>query len=182
MKRKLLLISLFLTLVLTALTPMAALAAPPVHFSASGNITYISPSLLSEISPAGKSGRWVVHERELGGSISGDISGDFVLTYKANVDESQAGSLVGTLTVDDGSSIIKVRGKSQPLEIIYFEAFQTYLPKLTINGSWTFTNGAVGNGNFDAWFIFIPEVDAAGNVHVGQIVASALELTGKWQP
>ena len=182
MKRRLLLISLFLAPVLAALNPMAALAAPPVRFSASGNISYISPSLLSEISPAGKSGRWVVHERELGGSISGDISGAFTLTYQANVAENQAGSLSGTLTVDDGASTIRVSGRIQPLEIIYLEAFQTYLPKLTIAGSWTFTHGAVGNGNFDAWFIFIPEVDAYGNVHVGQIVASALELTGKWQP
>lgn len=182
MKRRFLLISLFLALVLTVLTPVAALAAKPVHFSTSGNIAYISPSYLSEILPAGKSGRWVVHERELGGSISGDISGDFVLTYRANVDENQAGSLAGTLTVGDGSFIIKVSGKSQPLEMVYFEAFQTYLPKMSINGHWTFIEGAQGTGSFEAWFVFIPEIDEHGNVHVGQIVDSALELTGKWQP
>lgn len=182
MKRRLLLISLLLALVLTTATSVVALAAQPVPFNASGDITYISPSFLSEILPAGKSGRWVVHERELGGSISGDISGDFVLTYRANVDENQAGSLAGTLTVGNGSYIIKVRGKSQPPEMVYFDAFQTYLPKIAINGSWTFIEGAQGKGSFEAWFIFLPQIDEYGNVHVGQIVDSALELTGKWQP
>ena len=180
MKIRVLLTSLFLALVLTAVTPIAALAAPPVNFSASGTITYISPSFLSEIFPAGKSGRWVVHERELGGSICGDISGDFILAYRANVDEKQAGSLTGTLTLDDSSCTMKVRGKSQPLEMVYFAALQNYLPKLTLSGSWTSIKGAVGNGNFNAWFIFVPEIDANGNVHIGPIVGSSFELNGKW--
>jgi len=182
MKRKLLPFCLCLTLLLSAMTPLAALAAPPANFSASGNINYISPNSLSQISPAGKSGRWIVFERELGGTLSGDINGDFVLTYRANVDENQAGSLTGSLSLGDGSYLTRLSGKSQPLEMVYFEPFQTYLPRVAISGSWTFIKGTQGNGDFDAWFIFIPEIDADGNIHIGPIVASAFELTGKWQP
>ena len=178
-ERKVFLISLALYLSLILAAPVSTLAAKPVDFSASGTIYSIS---VGDVLPAGNSGRWVVQERELLGSISGDINGDFVLNYKANVDENQAGNLVGKLTVGQDSCIINVNGKSQPIDFVWFEAFNTFLPKLSINGHWTFIKGAQGKGDFEAWFVFIPQIDEQGNVHIGQIVDSALELTGKWQP
>lgn len=172
MKRRLLLISLALALVLTTLTPAVALAAKPASCGASGNITYISSGT---VFPAGESGRWMVVERELSGTfLSGDISGNFTMTYKANVELStQAGNLHGTL--EAGPYVLKLNGKVQPLEIVSTPF--GHLPKLTIDGYWTFIDGARGQGNFDAWVIFIP-IDG----HVGPIVASAFNLTGKWQP
>ena len=174
MKRRLLFISLVLALLLTALMPSTALAAKPASFGASGIITCISSGT---VVPAGESGRWVVVERELGGTfLSGDISGDFTMSYKANVELlTQAGNLNGTL--EAGTYVLKVNGKLQPLEIVP-TPFGIDLPKLTINGHWTFTDGAQGQGDFEAWVIFIPTPEG----HVGSIVASAFNLTGKWQP
>ena len=174
MKKRLLFVSLALALVLTTLMPAAALAAKPVSFDASGIVTCISPGT---VFPAGESGRWVVAERQLSGTfLSGDIDGDFTMTYKANVELStQAGNLHGTLKV--GSHVLKLNGSIQPLEMVP-TPFGIDLPKLTINGRWTFTNGAQGGGEFDTWVIFIPTPEG----HVGSIVASALNLTGNWQP
>ena len=177
MKRKPLLICLALAITLILATPATALAAKPVEFNASGTIESVSTG---DVLPAGNSGRWVVHERELWGSLSGNINGDFVLTYKATVDENQAGNLAGKLTVGQDSYVININGKSQPMDFVWSEVFNTFLPRLSINGHWTFIRGAQGTGNFEAWFVFIPYIDEQGNVHVGQIVCSDLELTGKW--
>lgn len=174
MKRGLVFISLALALVLATLMPGTALAAKPASFGASGIITYISPGTAV---PAGESGRWVVVERELGGAfLSGDISGNFTMAYKANVELStQAGNLHGTL--ETGSYILKMNGKIQPLEMVP-TPLGIDLPKLTINGRWTSIDGTQGQGNFEAWVIFIPTPEG----HVGSIIASAFDLTGKWQP
>ena len=179
MKGKILLIGLALALSSILSMPTPAFAAKPVEFSASGTISSISTGY---VLPAGNSGRWVVHERELCGTISGDINGDFVLSYKANVNENQEGNLDGKLTVGQDAYIMRMNGKSQPMDFVWFEPFNTFLPRLSINGNWTFIKGEQGNGNYEAWFVFIPYVDEQGNVHVGQIVSSALELNGKWQP
>lgn len=174
MKRGLVFISLALALLLATLMPATALAAKPASFGASGIITYISPGTAV---PAGESDRWVVVERELGGAfLSGDISGNFTMAYKANVElATQAGNLHGTL--EAGSYILKMNGKIQPLEMVP-TPLGIDLPKLTINGRWTSIDGAQGQGNFEAWVIFIPTPEG----HVGSIIASAFDLTGKWQP
>ncbi len=174
MKRGIVFISLALALVLATLIPGTALAAKPASFGASGIITYISAGT---VVPAGESGRWVVVERELGGTfLSGDISGNFTMAYKANVELStQAGNLHGTL--ETGSYILKMNGKIQPLEMVP-TPLGIDLPKLTINGRWTSIDGTQGQGNFEAWVIFIPTPEG----HVGSIIASAFDLTGKWQP
>jgi len=172
-KKKLLFISLALVLVLGALIPAVALAAKPVEFNASGNITYIE--LGGSVFPAGESGRWVVASRYLDGTfLSGDVNGDFTLTYKANVDSEQAGNLHGLLEV--GAYTLRVNGTIEPLEMVYFEPWDTYLPMLTISGHWTFIEGAQGQGDFDAWLIFIPFGE-----HVGMVVAGEFTMTGKWQ-
>ena len=179
MKRKTLLIGLTLALLSILVMPVSALAAQPVAFSASGTISSISTG---DVLAAGKSGRWVVQERELCGSLSGDINGDFVLTYKANVDENQAGNLAGELMVGQDAYIMRLNGKSQPMDFVWFEAFGIYLPRLSINGHWALTEGTKGEGDFEAWFVFVPYIDEQGNVHVGQIVGSAIILSGNWQP
>lgn len=200
MKKKLLFISLALVLALAVLIPGVALAAKPVPFSASGTITYISPG---NVLPAGESGRWVVVERDIEGTLSGDISGAFTFSYKANVElATQAGNLHGTLTMDDGSYILKVNGEIEPLEMApipgavtltedWYFPFPPYflpagttlpdgtlMPKLTLNGRWTFIEGAKGNGNFEAWAQFTTNLEG----HVNAIYFSAFDLTGKWQP
>lgn len=174
MKGRRLFIGLALVLVWSTLMPVTALAAKPAPFSADGIVTYITPGT---VHPAGESGKWVVVERELGGTfLSGDIDGDFTIAYKANVELStQAGNLHGTLKT--GTYDLKLNGKIQSLEMVP-TPLGIDLPKLAIKGNWTFTNGAQGTGNFDVWVIFIPTPEG----HVGRIVASNLNLTGTWQP
>ena len=178
-KGRTLLTGLALALLLVMVMPLSALAAQPVPFGASGTISAISAG---DVLAAGGSGRWVVQERELCGSLCGDINGDFVLSYKANVDENQAGNLAGKLVVGQSDYIMSLNGKSQPMDFVWFEALGIYLPRLSINGHWTLTGGDKGEGDFEAWFVFLPYIDEQGNVHVGQIVGSAIILSGKWQP
>ena len=184
MKRRLLFISLALAVLTTTSLGAAALAANSVPFSASGTVSTISDG---DVFPAGESGRWVVAERELTGTLSGDINGDFTMTYKANVElETQVGRLHGTLEV--GSYLLKVNGEIESctqVGVIYWEVAPGYwmdMPKLklTLNGHFTFTKGAQGNGDFDAEVVFVPTLD--GHVDTVFPDESAINMTGKWQP
>lgn len=117
-----------------------------------------------------------VIERELDGTLSGDINGDFILAYKANVElATQAGNLQGTLVTDKYS--IKVDGKIAPLQFYgWYGPYPLYY--LEIDGTWQFKDGAQGNGDFAAWTIFIPTPEG----HVAAIIYSGFDMTGKWQP
>jgi hypothetical protein len=173
MKRKILMVGLVLALTLVLVSPVPALAAKPVGFNASGVITAIDEG---NVFPAGNSGRWVVHERTIEGILSdGAITGEFELTYKANVTlATQAGNFHGRMVVNNGDYVINVNGKIEPLAFV-----PPYgLPMLSLSGHWNFTDGAHGNGNFNAWLVFIP--DEYG--HVDVIVASSINMAGKWKP
>lgn len=175
MKKRLILISLTLVLALMALAPATALAGKPQIFQAAGVINYIEDTQVGDNAfPAGNSGRWRVIDREIGGELSGDICGSFLLTYKANVElATQAGNLHGTL--ETGEYSFKVNGKIQPLTMepspLGFD-----LPVLTINGHWNLSDIGPGQGDFKARVQFIP--DEYG--HVVMIVASSFEMDGKW--
>lgn len=173
MKSRFCFISLILALVLTAFIPVPTLAAKPKPFAATGTIDYISSGT---VFPAGASVRWVVAERELTGTLSGDLNGQFTMTYKANVEsmDSQAGNFHGMLLV--GPYILKINGSSEPLEFVGWYAPEVPIYKLIIGGHWTFTNGAHGQGNFDGYAIFIPTPEG----HVGYILGSSFNLTGQW--
>ena len=179
MKKKTLFISLISALVLVLITPILAFAKGPVDFNANGAIIALSTG---DVVVAGNSGRWVVHERELLGILNGDLNGNFTLTYKANVEGNQAGNLTGKLTLSETPHTISLNGKSHPIELVWLDTLNVYLPQVSISGHWTFTKGTKGNGDFEAWFIFIPQVDDSGNVHIGQILVSSIQLTGKHQP
>ena len=173
MKTKLI-IGLVMAVLLVVLLPSAAFAAKPVTFSAGGIITAISDGT---VYPAGGSGRWRVAERELSGLISGDISGDFTLYYKANIESvnTQAGNIHGRMTV--GDYVLNVNGKSEPIESVGM--YGDYpLFRLTMSGHWNFLEDTTGVGSFDAWAIFVPTPDG----HVAFIVASEFAMTGQWQP
>jgi len=189
-KRHLLCISLVLTLLLTSLLPAPALAREKTDMSAFGNISYVSPG---DTFPAGKSGRWVVAERELQGEFLSedpigqpmDIVGNFTMIYKANVEmETQAGNFHGTLSVDPYALV--VTGKSEPLipvGWVYWEVapgYWTWMPKmkLIISGRYTFTAGAHGNGNFNAEIVFVPTLD--GHIDTVFPDESQVSMSGKW--
>ncbi len=186
MKRRLLLISLVLVLMLTALAPATALAAKPQSFNAAGEINYIEATVIGDnIFSAGNSGRWRVVGREIGGELSGDVSGSFLMTYKANIEstDTQAGNLHGTLGVGDYS--FKVNGKIQPVEIIAWlvPGQIPLLLQITINGHWALQGGK-GNGDFYGVIVFEPDwelLQTTGQVHVGTIHTdmSPFNMTGK---
>ncbi len=177
MKKRLRFISLILALVMTTLMSGAVLAAKPQleDFDASGTITGITPGKVIE---AGVTGKWVVVERELTGTLSGDIAGDFTMNYKAMIESilTQAGDLHGWLTVGEDSHVLKVKGEIKPLQWLG-EPFLSPA-RLEINGSWMLTQGDHGSGDFSAWVIFIPTPEG----HVGFILASEFTLIGEWQP
>ena len=191
MKRKILMVGLVLALALVLVAPAPVLAAKPATFEAVCSI-----SAIDEGNPfaAGQSGRWVVPERTIIGTVTGDIEGDFILTYRANVTADQEGNFHGEMAVTDAddSWTIKVNGKSEGTEFVGWSEIPTgnpqmpYLPilSITINGHWTFVDGACGNGTFnDAVIIFIGVPDAEGKIHIGPIVpGSAIVMTGKWKP
>jgi len=170
-KRSLVAVVLTVALLLAAF-PMNVLAAPPEAFQADGEITGIDAGI---VKAAGDSGRWVVSERHVSGTISGDLNGDFEFTYRANVAADQAGQLSGTMTV--GEQNLELRGVSQPVTVVQV-APGVYLPRIAISGTWSFREGR-GSGDFDAWMVFVPVFDPDGNMHVGYIFASAFNLTGK---
>ena len=170
-KRGMVAVLLIVVLLLSAF-PMTTLAAPPEDFLANGVVTAIDTGI---VKAAGNSGRWVVSERHVTGTITGDLNGEFQFSYHANVTADQAGQLSGTMTV--GEQTLKLRGASQPVTVVQVGP-GVYLPRIAINGSWNFQKGR-GNGDFDAWMIFVPVFDEEGNMHVGYIVASDFTLTGK---
>ena len=172
------LIGFVLFLTLAVLTPVPALAAKPVPFSAVGTVYYITPGT---VTPAGDSGRFVVVERDIVGSLSGSIKGDFKFSYKANVElATQAGNLHGTMQV--GGNTLNVNGKIQPL---VFAGLSNDKPgnvvfKSTIDGHWNFLVGANGEGKFSSDILLI--VDPLTQHVIGFETGSSINLTGQWQP
>ena len=187
MKRRILFISLVLVLMLTALVPSTALAAKPQTFNAGGAIDYIEATVIEDNAfPAGNSGRWRVVDREIAGELSGDVSGRFVMTYKANIEsaDTQAGNFNGVLDVGEYS--FKVNGKTQPVEVIAWlvPGQIPYLLQLTMAGHWS-TQGARGSGVFSGAVVFEPDwilLAQTGQVHVGAIhpEMSPFVMSGKW--
>jgi hypothetical protein len=172
--KKILLIGVILAMVLTLILPSVAMAAKPSVFTASGEMTTIDQGQTREL---GESGKWLVADRHILGTFdSGDLDGDFTLTYGGVFDlATQAGNLVGTLK--NGSKTILVTGKVSPYEIVD-TGMGFSAPQLTIKGKWVGLKGLKANGEFTAWFIFIPDEEG----HVVQIIASSFDMTGKYNP
>lgn len=164
-------------------------AGPPVPFSASGPILTIDTG---DVKPAGQSGRFIVRDRQVTGTLAGSIGGTagvpFVITYDSNVSiTTQAGrvharliagvyeanmvlaSSIGLTPVPcdtpDGATCIATPGGN-------------FVPGLLLNGNMNFLSGATGHGTVTGWLI--PIVDAQG--HIVSIVASLLTISGQWNP
>ncbi len=176
MKPRFGIIGMVLALVMAVIPSTAALAAAPESFNAFGtispNISFGNPAAL------GDSGRWLVPERSVSGTLnSGSITGDFTMVYAANVDTYQAGSIHGTITASDYT--IRVNGTSNALEFVPVEIFPGYsvnLPMISVSGNWNFASGAKGNGTLQAVIVFIPYVDpVTGQMDGASSCASGLD-------
>ncbi len=181
MRRRFAVFSLVLVAVLVMVLPGAVMAKQPSEpFSASGIITGIEDTKVGvNAFELGVSGKWLVKDRSINGTLEGAIDSEFTLTYGGIFSiETQAGCLVGTM--DAGDRTFFVVGTINPYELVPMGGYD--LPKLTISGYWTEKlprqQGRYqkrSTGTFDAWVIFIP--DAQG--HVVQIVQSSFEMNGR---
>lgn len=169
---------------LFALAPPFAWAGPPEPFVAGGSIDSIT---VGDVTPAGKSGRFVVKAREVGGWISINGSGwlPYTFTFGTNVPlTTQSGQIHGTLTA--GGYEAAVHASSQigatpiPCALVPgAPCVGLYLPGLLIDGTFTVTAGADGHGTATGWLI--PNIDPATG-HVVGVLGGAIELIGQWQP
>lgn len=168
-------ISLMFSLLLVVLTPFVVVASAPVSMSASGVITGISES--GEFA-AGNSGNIKVVNRSIYGSFTaGDILGDFVMNYKANIElATQSGNFNGALTT--GSYVFKVNGQVQPVQLVPVpDSPGAYIGISVSTGQWTLKTDAYSKGTFTATIYFVPTPDG----HVAYVLpGSTFNMTGVW--
>ena len=177
---------------LAAIGPVQAVSAEP--FMAGGYITSIDDG---DVKAAGTSGRFVVRNRHVGGTISGVVGNTpinvdgvpqpFTFTFKTNVPiQSQSGNIQGSLAF--GNYEAKVNGTSEigatpvpcpPEYAAMFGCIETgsglFFPGLLITGSVRFTEGAEGTGTVNAFII--PKLDALG--HIVGIEVAGLRIQGE---
>jgi hypothetical protein len=166
-------------------TPVSA--GPHVPFSASGTILTIDDG---DIKPAGHSGRFIVRDRHITGTLTGAIGGTtgvpFVITYDANLPIlTQAGRIHARLIagVYEANGTLLSSPGAPPVECEIPDGATcivtpagNFVPGILLNGRLNFLNGAKGKGNVTGWLI--PILDEEG--HVVSIVASQLNIIGQW--
>jgi hypothetical protein len=209
MKKRVLCISLILSLMLAIVLPATATADGLEAFQAQGTVFGIDQGVTKA---AGNSGRWIVGDRNLfgvflGGSLGGPVP--FTMTYHANIESttSQAGNLQGVLVVGDYE--LNVTGSTAPAVPIsgpYQEPGFTIpgVPGtfsdmwlmdfvLELDGSWAMIRGSVGNGTLEGDIVVRICVDTVDTNPVyavlfgGHIVGfkpgdSSFSLNGHWSP
>ena len=185
MRKRLLVISLVLSLVLTMLAPVAAMAygENDDSFRCEGVIDVIEPTVIGENVFPLPDGTWWVDDREIWGTFdSGDVIGPFTLTYDAIILDAwtQEGTFWGTIETweDEDSRVFEVTGSLEPGEVVSEVPWRL---KVTVLGEWSLIReGEVyGIGDLESWAII--EADwIGGEPHAGEIVDSAFTLTGYW--
>jgi hypothetical protein len=175
---------------LAAIGPAQAVSAEP--FMAGGELTSIDDG---DVNAAGKSGRFIVRNRHVGGTISGSIGGvvfddePFTFTFKTNVPiQTQSGNIQGTLTFGEyeakviATSELGVTPVPCPADLAeMFGCIETqpglfFFPGLLINGSVHFTEGAEGTGTVNAFII--PIIDPATG-HILGVFKGGLRIQGE---
>jgi len=175
--------------VLAAIGPVQSVSAEP--FQAGGKITSIDDG---DVKAAGTSGRFVVRNRHVGGTISGVIgttpihlegeAQPFTFTFKTNVPiQTQSGNIQGHLSFGDFDA--KVIAKSEIGVVPCPEGWEPWcmeiqpgtfvLPALLITGSVTFTEGAEGYGTVSAYIV--PRLSPEG--HILGVLDGGLMIQGQ---
>ena len=130
-----------------------------------------------DVKPAGKSGRFIVKDRTVTGTLTallpGSPEGRFSFTYGTNVPLlTQSGQIHGTLSINGGEIEAKVRATSE-LQGSTPEG----LPIIGITGKLTFTSGARGAGDIQG--VIIPVLDPV-SLHIIGLAHGELGITGQW--
>ncbi|MDH4083624.1 MAG: hypothetical protein OEV99_10335 [Nitrospira sp.] len=168
-------------------TPLPAFAGPQVPFSASGTILTIDTG---DVRPAGKSGRFIVRDRQITGTLTGSIGGTagapFVITYDSNVPiATQSGRIHARLIAGVYEANVTMASSTGPTPVecetpdgatCFATPAGNFVPGLLLNGRMNFLNGAKGQGTVNGWLI--PILDEQG--HIVSIAASLLSLSGRW--
>ena len=172
-----------------AIGPVQAVSAEP--FQAGGKITSIDDG---DVKAAGTSGRFVVRNRHVGGTIAGfvgttpitvdGVPQPFTFTFKTNVPiQTQSGNIQGHLSF--GIYEAKVIAKSE-IGVVPCPAgwepwcmeIQTgtfVLPALLITGSVAFTEGAEGHGTVNGYIV--PRLSEEG--HILGVLDGGLMILGE---
>jgi hypothetical protein len=128
--KKLLVAFLLICLLLVTALPGMALAdgkGKPADFMVTIQISEIGSGTVIPVPPsagAGENIRWLVRDRPIYGTVSGDTHGTVIIVYDANVDLTQQGNIHGQFVIDavvpgDGNDTISgiINGKSTPGEL-----------------------------------------------------------------
>ncbi len=131
-----------------------------------------------DVQPAGKSGRFVVKDRTVTGTLTavlpGSPEGRFSFTYGTNVPLlTQSGQIHGTLSIAGGEIEARVRARSSLLGYT-----EQGLPVIAISGRLTFTSGATGTGEIEG--AIIPVLDPVG-LHIIGMAQGELGIVGQWR-
>jgi len=164
-----------------------AWAGPHVPFSASGTILTIDAG---DVRAAGQSGRFIVRDRHITGTLTGAIGGStgvpFVITYDSNVPlTTQSGRIHARLIAGVYEANMTMASSVGPTPVecetpngatCIATPAGNFVPGLLLNGRMNFLSGAKGQGNVTGWLI--PILDEQG--HIVSIAASLLTLAGQW--
>lgn len=164
-----------------------ALAGSRVPFSASGTILTIDAG---DVRAAGQSGRFIVRDRHITGTLTGSIGGTvgvpFVITYDANVPiATQSGRIHARLIASVYEANMTMASSTGPTPVeceipdgatCIATPGGNFVPGLLLNGKMNFQSGAKGQGNVSGWLI--PILDEQG--HIVSIAASLLTIAGQW--
>jgi hypothetical protein len=168
-----------------ALAPGAA-TADSAQFLVTGPIVGIDAG---EVKAAGKSGRFVVKNRHLTGTLYGVVADEqlagvpFTFTFGTNVPLlTQSGNLHGVLSFGPYEARIAAKGEIGLTPLTCEDAdgvaciptpAGNFVPGLIIDGVTTFTHGTTGHGAASAWLI--PKIDETG--HVIGVIAGQMTLS-----
>jgi hypothetical protein len=149
--KKFFFVALPLSLALIFVMPGATLAAdnsaaPPLSdrtlFHATATIEYIGEG---EVTPAGQI--WIVKNRPMGGTISGDVLGTYEAVYDGIIKQDQSGAIRGTLDIntEQGDIYGKMNaqlGATSPIGVVVLEDGSPHIVLHgTMSGNFNFRRG-----------------------------------------
>ena len=131
-----------------------------------------------DVHPAGKSGRFVVKDRTVTGTLEavepGSPEGRFSFTFGTNVPLlTQSGQIHGILSIAGGEIEARVSARSS---LLGYSA--QGLPVIAISGRLTFTSGATGTGEIEG--VITPVLDPA-TLHIIGMAYGELGIVGQWR-
>lgn len=206
-KRLLLVLPIVALLVAVLWAPATTSAAPKTKYeqlSATGLVSYIDEGNVKQL----PNGRWLVKDRNVSGAFTGGAFAglDFGLTYNGLIESAltQVGVFQGEMSIGSQyqariwgatgiTEMYPVTPAELPAALVPFLCADitgdgqadvcSPLPRLSFGGAWNFTGTTHGFGQFSGSFVFVPNVDAQGNPHVGMILPnlSDITVTGLWR-